>query len=237
MLPRAVFFDLDDTLLDGHSAMEAAWAVVCADFGPRLGVEPGTLREVIRREGTAFWKDEGAVGHWRVRLQEARTHVIGLALRAEGLDTSLAEPLSLAYGAEHRAHLRPFDDAFETLEAVRAAGLRTALLTNGPRDMQRDKIERFDVARHMDAIVIEGEFGKGKPSPEVFVHALTEVGVEAAAAWMVGDNLYADVGGAKAVGLHAIWIHRERLTPREDIPAVPDRAIARLAELREALDL
>lgn len=237
MLPRAVFFDLDDTLLDGYSAMQAAWAIVCADFGPRLGVAPDVLRDTIRREATAFWKDEEAVGHWRVRLQDARTHVIELALRAEGLDTTLAEPLSQAYGAEHRAHLRPFGDAFETLEAVRAAGLKTALITNGPRELQRDKIERFDVARYMDAIVIEGEFGRGKPSPEVFVHALSEVGAEAPGAWMVGDNLYADVGGAKAVGLHAIWIHRERLAPREDIPAAPDRVIAHLAELRAALDL
>ncbi len=237
MLPRAVFFDLDDTLLDGYNAMQTAWAIVCADFGQRLGIAPDALRDAIRREATAFWKDEEAVGHWRVKLQDARTHVIGLALRAEGLDATQAEPLSLAYGAEHRAHLRPFDDAFETLEAVREAGLKTALLTNGPRELQRDKIARFDVARHMDAIVIEGEFGKGKPSREVFEYALSEVRVEAPAAWMVGDNLYADVGGAKAAGLHAIWIHRERLAPREDIPTLPDRVIAHLAELREALEL
>ena len=54
---------------------------------------------------------------------------------------------------------------------------------------------------------------------------------------MVGDNLYADVGGAKGAGLHAIWIHRDRLTPREDIPAVPDRVISHLGELQEALEL
>lgn len=237
MLPRAVFFDLDDTLLDGYSAMQAAWGIVCAEYGPRLGVEPDALRDAIRREATAFWKDEEIVGHWRVRLQDARTRVIGLALGAEGLDASLAEAISRDYGAEHRAHLRPFDDAFETLGAVREAGLKTALLTNGPRELQRDKIERFGVARHMDAIVIEGEFGKGKPAREVFEHALAETGVEAPDAWMVGDSLYADVGGAKGAGLHAIWIHRERLAPREDIPAAPDRVIAHLAELREALGL
>ena len=237
MRPRAVFFDMDDTLLDSYSAMQASWAVVCAEFAGPLCCEPDALRDAIRREAAGFWKDEEVVGHWRVRLQDARTHVIERALTVEGWDPSLAERISVRYGAEHRAHLAPFGDAIETLEALRGAGLRTGLITNGPRELQRDKIERFALARHMDAIVIEGEFGKGKPAREVFEHALAAVRAEPAEAWMVGDSLYADVGGAKAAGLHAIWIHRDRLAPREDIPAVPDRSISHLGELREALDL
>jgi len=238
MRPRAVFFDMDDTLLDGYSAMQAAWAIVSAEFAPRVGCsEPDALRDAIKREGANFWRDEGQVGHWRVKLQDARTHTVGLALKANGWDASYAERISVMYGAEHRARLAPFDDAIATLDMLREAGLSTGLITNGPRELQRDKIERFDLARRMDAIVIEGEFGKGKPAREVFEHALAVVRAEPDEAWMVGDNLYADVGGARGAGLHAIWIHRDRLAPREDIPAAPDRTISHLGELREALDL
>ena len=87
----------------------------------------------------------------------------------------------------------------------------------------------------MDVIVIEGEFGRGKPDPAVFHHALNTVGVDAADAWHVGDNLYADIGGAQGVGMQGVWIHRDRLKLQDDAPARPDRTIATLSEIRTAL--
>lgn len=234
--PLALFFDLDDTLLDGMAATQAAWAIVLGEASGPLGCETMRLREAIRREATEFWKDEAAVAHWRVRLEEARERVIRRALIAEGLDPSWAPQLSRRYGEEHRAHLQPFPDTFETLERLRSAGFRLGLLTNGPAALQRDKLERFGLAHYFDVVVIEGEFGAGKPSPLVFGYALRAVGVEPHRAWMVGDNLYADIGGAKASGLLGTWIHRERLQLPEAPPAVPDRAIGHLVpELLEAL--
>lgn len=226
---------MDDTLLDGYAAMEAAWALVCAEAGQALGAEPEKLRDSIRREAMTFWRDESAVEHWRVRLDEARALVVRKALESEGLDSARADQISSDYAARHRENLRLFDDALETLESVRDAGYRLGLLTNGPAEMQRDKISRFELEHHFDVIVVEGEFGKGKPHPEVFQHALQTVGVEGGQAWHVGDNLYADVGGAKAAGLQAAWIHRERLQADERAPVVPDLSIAHLKELRDKL--
>ncbi len=235
--PRAVFFDMDDTLLDGHTAMTIAWETVCHDASSPLGCDPEKLRLAIRREASAFWKDESIVGHWRLDLDGARENVVGRALAAEGLDTSLAHTIALDYARLHREHLRPFDDAFGTLEAVRAAGLRAGLITNGPRPLQRDKIERFGIERYMDVIVIEGEFGLGKPERAVFDYALSAVGAEPAGAWHIGDNLYADVGGAVAAGLHAAWIHRDRLPLDENAVVKPDRIVSNLTEFRAVLGI
>lgn len=234
---RALFFDMDDTLLDGQQATALAWEVVGAELGPELGVDPQRLREAFRREAMAFWHDEAAVGHWRVRLHEAREQILRKALASEGADPDRAPLVNERYIAEHRAQLRPFDDAFETLELAVARGYRLALLTNGPADMQRDKISRFELDRYFDVIVVEGEFGKGKPEREVFEHALKSVRSAPSETWHVGDNLYADVGGAQAAGIHGVWIHRERLQLPESGGVRPDRAIAHLRDLREALRL
>lgn len=233
--PRAIFFDLDDTLLDAWSAMTVAWETVCHETAQTLGCDPQQLRLAIRREATEFWRDEGAVSPWRLKLDEAREHVVGLALAAEGLDISKARQIALEYARLHREHLALFEDAIPTLDGLRAAGFKTGLITNGAGAPQRAKIERFDVACHMDMVVIEGEFGTGKPEPAVFEHATRSIGVSPRHAWHVGDNLYADVGGARATGLYAVWIHRGRLQLREDLAVVPDRTISHLAELREAL--
>jgi putative hydrolase of the HAD superfamily len=227
---------MDDTLLDGVAAMTVAWEVVCQEIAPALGADPDVLRAAIRREATKFWHDEEAVGHWRVRLDDAREQVVRAALDAEGLDPAPSRAIARRYAAEHRARLRLFDDSIETLEALRNAGLRVGLITNGPAALQRDKIVRFDIARHMDVIVIEGEFGRGKPHRAVFEHALKAVGAAPGEAWHVGDNLYADVGGAHKAGLHAVWIHRSRLELGENPAALPDRSIAHLTELLPAIE-
>ena len=133
--------------------------------------------------------------------------------------------------------MRLFEDATATLDCLRSAGIRIGLITNGPAEMQRWKIAQFELEPYFDVVVIEGEFGHGKPSARVFEHALGAVGVAAPDAWHVGDNLYADIGGAKGAGLHAAWIHRDRLELGDAPKAIPDRVFAHLPELCEALGL
>lgn len=234
---RAVFFDLDDTLLDGVSAVQAAWPLVLAPVSEQFGIEVDRLRDTISKESTEFWKDEAAVGHWRLDLEGARTICVERAFTAEGVDPALAGQVALEYRDAFREHSHLFPDAVATLEAVRAAGLRTALLTNGAGESQREKINRFELEPYFDLIVIEGEFGRGKPDSEVFRHALAHAGIEPQYAWHIGDNLFADIHGAQSVGVHATWIHRERLQMREDSPAVPDRTVAHLDEFTAALGL
>lgn len=237
MTPRAIFFDLDDTLLDTSGGVEAAWQATCAAFGPELGIEPDPLRDAIRTRLIEFWKDEAAVEHWRTRLHDARRHNVALALQRLGLDPAAAPRLADRYWEEQTARMQLFDDALPTLDLLREAGFRLGLLTNGPAEMQRWKLSRFPIADRFEVVVIEGEFGHGKPHPRVFQHALERVGASPAEAWHIGDNLYADIGGARRVGLHATWIHRGRLELGDNPPAIPDRVIAHLAELSDHLEL
>jgi putative hydrolase of the HAD superfamily len=235
--PTAIFFDMDDTLVDGLTAMTAAWDRVCSEAAARFSCAPDELRSAIRREADAFWHDESAVEHWRLDLEGARVLILERALGSHGFDLSPARELAAWYTRLHRENLHPFDDTYAALDALRGAGFKLGLLTNGPSFMQRDKVERFGFDRYFDVIVIEGEFGNGKPHARVFQHALAATGAEPASAWHIGDNLYADIGGAQSAGVHAVWIHRDRIERRETDTAVPDRVIAHLPELYEPLGL
>ncbi len=237
MTPRAIFFDMDDTLLDTSGGVAEAWRTVCQAFAPELGCDPEDLNTAIRHQMMEFWKDEAAVEHWRTRLHDARTHNVHQALAAKGLNPQLAPRISQGYWEEQSNRMKLFGDALETLDRLRDAGFRLGLLTNGPAEMQRWKLARFPIAERVDVVVIEGEFGHGKPDARVFQHALASVGANPDEAWHVGDNLYADIRGAQGAGIHATWIHRDRLELKDDAPAVPDRVIGHLAELREALGL
>lgn len=233
--PKAILFDLDDTLLDMYSAMHRSWEEICADVAPGLGCDAGSLRETIRRESALFWADEGAVAEYRVKPLESRTIVVRLSLLAMGLDDSGTEEIA---GRSLRGYLErvaPFADAIETLETLRSQGYRLGMVTNGSSDTQRQKIGRWQLEPYFDEIVIESEFGRGKPDPGVFRQALAGTGASPEEAWMVGDNLYADIGGAQGVGVHSVWIHRERLQFPDDPPAHPHRRIGHFDELHAAL--
>jgi putative hydrolase of the HAD superfamily len=109
--------------------------------------------------------------------------------------------------------------------------VRLALLTNGGADWQRAKIAKFDLARHFDCILIEGECGFGKPDERIYRLALGALEAEPADAWMVGDNLEWDVAAAQRAGLRGIWIDPfgKGLPPTTTVR--PDRVITRIADL------
>ena len=81
-----------------------------------------------------------------------------------------------------------------------------ALVTNGAAISQRQTIDRFGLASYFECIVIEGEFGAGKPDERVFHHALGAVSCQPEHAWFVGDNLEADIATPHRLGMHTIWI-------------------------------
>ena len=67
------------------------------------------------------------------------------------------------YTAIRDEAVRPFPGAIDTLRRLKEAGIRLGLITNGGTEMQRGKIERFDLGGFFEHIQIEGELGVGKP--------------------------------------------------------------------------
>ena len=117
------------------------------------------------------------------------------------------------------------------LSSLHDSGVRLALVTNGGSEGQRAKIDRFGLASFFDCIVVEGEFGFGKPDERVFGHALGQLAVAASNAWMVGDDLDRDIAGAQSVGIFGIWIDMKGAGLRESDAVRPDRVITSLPEL------
>jgi putative hydrolase of the HAD superfamily len=126
--------------------------------------------------------------------------------------------------------------ALRVLTALRDRGLPLGLVTNGDAREQRAKIERHDLARFFGAIVIEGEFGAGKPDAEVYQTALATLGVAPGPdVWMVGDHLEFDVAGPQRVGLRAAWLDRLGAGVPAGIAVRPDRIMRGLADMDDMM--
>jgi putative hydrolase of the HAD superfamily len=238
MLPRAILFDLDDTILSAYGRPEQAWPVVAATFAAEFG--PLTVNELataIVAVSRAFWADTGHEGYWRMRLAEARRTIVaralaGLAAAGRPVPSAdTADRLADRFSAYREEQMCLFPDALLVIDTLRSHGVRLALVTNGAAEPQRGKIVRFDLAHRFDHIQIEGEHGFGKPDERAYRHAMRALDVEPHDTWMVGDNLEWEVVAPQRLGIHAIWHDPVGQGLPPDSPIRPDRIIRRLAEL------
>ena len=154
----------------------------------------------------------------------------GLA-RLGRADEALADRIADAFTEMRRDEYRLYPDAHATVDALREAGVKLALVTNGAAETQRDKIERFELGHRFDHIQIEGEFGQGKPELAVYRHALERLEVDAGDAWMVGDNYEWEVVAPQQLGMCGIWYDPFDAGVPAHATAKPTRIIKRLAEL------
>jgi putative hydrolase of the HAD superfamily len=238
VLPRAILFDLDDTLIRAYAQPEEAWTRLLHIFAAHLDAhdpaEIERIRVAIMGEARAFWNDRAEAAKWRLDIAGARRLSVRRGLAALGRpDDPLADRIADAFTEMRRQEYRLYPDAHATVDALRDAGVKLALITNGAGVTQRAKIERFDLEHRFHHIQIEGEFGQGKPEPAVYRHALEKLNVAPADCWMVGDNYEWEVVAPQSLGICGIWYDPFDAGIPAHATAQPSRVIRRLAELVE----
>jgi putative hydrolase of the HAD superfamily len=228
-----MLIDMDDTILSAHGHPEIAWNIVATEFAGELGqFSPRQVADAIADTARQFWAVAGA--EWRLKLAEARAEVVrrGLAtLAGRALPDDLAVRLAERFTTYRDEQMFVFPGAHDAIDALKARGVKLALVTNGAADIQRGKIERFALAHRFDHIQIEGEHGFGKPEERAYRHAMDALGVTAGETWMIGDNLEWEVVVPQRLDIYAIWIdvHGDGLP--EGTTVKPDRIIHSLTEL------
>lgn len=121
------------------------------------------------------------------------------------VDPSLASDLEAHFWDCYCRHCDRPVDAVATLEALREAGKKLAVVTNGPIEWQSRKLRTLGLAEYFDHVLISDAEGVAKPDPRIFLRAVERCGVEPAGAMFVGDHPSIDVAGARAAGLMAVW--------------------------------
>lgn len=192
MTPRAIVFDLDDTLYRIRRFTIAGYAATAGAIAAYSG----------RPRAEVFCRLQGL--YRRGRAAFAYQHLCA--------EFGLPEHLAAEWLARHRAHrrrLRLPGTSARALTAARDAGWRIGLLTNGLPEIQRAKVEALDLGVHVDAIVYADEIVPGgKPARAVFDLVLRALDVAPHRAVMVGDHPECDVAGGRLAGMRTIRVSR-----------------------------
>lgn len=237
----AVFFDLDNTLIDDDASARRAIAATCADVA-RLapGLPERALGEAYYWISLEVWEQVDLArrggGQQPMTGAEFRRECWrrALATVAVAEETVLDHAVS-QYAIYRDAELAFFPETEEVLAALRGR-LKTGVITNGTADTHRRKLERLGLEDRMDVCVVAGEVRLAKPDPAIFLHASGHLGLGAEECLMVGDNLVSDIGGAKAAGMGAVWLNRSCGPIPHEAPR-PDLIIPDLRVLLEVLEI
>ena len=231
-LPPVMLLDLDDTILAYNDGADVCWQQVCARYGPQVSCDGPALQAAIRAYADWHWSDPQRHREGRLDIRKARAHIITEAIRTLGHDRpELGLQMSQEFTDLREELMKPFPQAVETLAVFKDRGVRMALLTNGNAATQRSKIRRWDLEQYFELIVIEGEFGCGKPEPRVYRHALHQLRVSPADTWMVGDNLDWDVAAPQQLGIFGVWNDFLRTGLPQNTTVRPDRIVHHISDL------
>ncbi len=213
---RVCVFDAYGTVFDFASA-----AASCRDV---LGERAGAL--------TALWRDKQLQYTWLRSLQHR--HADLWQITGDSLDYAL-ETLGLADPALRQRlmdlyrTLSVFPEVPETLRRLRAAGIRTAILSNGSPAMLASAVAGNGLDALLDAVISVEEVGVFKPDPRVYQRALDRLGVTAAQVSFQSSNAW-DAYAASAFGMRVVWCNRYGQKP-ERLPGQPDHIVTTLSDL------
>jgi len=213
---RACVFDAYGTLFDFASA-----AARC----------PGVPDEK-RVALTALWRDKQLQYSWLRTLQGRYVDfavvtgdALDFALDSLGLaDASLRERLMTLYFT-----LEAFPDAPPALAALKAKGLRLAILSNGSPSMLEAVVEHAGLSGVFERVFSVDAVGAFKTDGRVYRYALDGLGLDAREVCFCSSNGW-DAYAASDFGMRVAWINRYGQRP-ERLPGRPDFTLASLAEL------
>lgn len=222
---RAIVFDAYGTLFDvdaaarrvaaepGRAGFAAVWPRVSADWR-RKQLEYTWLRAITGAHAD-FWRVTCDALDW--------------ALEASGMaEHDLRDRLLALYW-----ELDAFPEAAEALDALRAEGYATAILSNGTPELIEAAVRHSGLAGRFDALLSVEAAGVYKPSPRVYDLAPAHFDCAPGEILFVSSNGW-DACSAAHYGFRTVWVNRGR-APMERLAAVPDHEVSDLGGLRAAI--
>lgn len=218
----ACVFDAYGTLLDFNAAV--------AQKRDQIGQDSDAL--------SALWRQKQLEYTWLRSLMGRHTDfwvvtsdALDFAMASLGLsDSGLRDDLLALYRT-----LSPYSEVLDTLKKIKAAGVRTAILSNGEPGMLDDAVQASGLSPLLDAVYSVEPLGIFKPHPSVYQIAVDGLDVSPDRIAFQSANGW-DIAGAASFGFKTVWINRAGAT-EERLPFGPSRTLTALDGLPALLGI
>jgi 2-haloacid dehalogenase len=219
---RAIAFDAYGTLFDVFSV-----TALCEELFPGNG---NALAQMWRAKQLQYSLLRSLMTQFKDFWQLTND---GLVYAAKSLRLDLTDArrrtLMDAY-----LRLSAFPDVKPGLQALKAQGLRLAILSNGAPDMLRAAVGSAGLDRWIDEVISVSDIQVFKPSPRVYALVGQKLSVSDSQIGFVSSNSW-DVNGAGSAGLYTFWIQRAAGEPEEELGFPARQIVGSITELATRL--
>lgn len=209
---KALFFDIDDTILDYDQCAVFTLRTACETLGAAYS---GAVQTEYRRVDDALWarQKQGELKIPQV-LELRNAHMMdylglgdGISFQEAFID-AFAQSAALVEGVE------------QVLQAAAERQLPLYCASNGFLHVQLNRLEKAGVLHYFQKLFVSEVIGYEKPDPRFFAHCLKETGYAPHEVLMIGDSLTADIKGAMAAGWNVCYLNRHRKPCDLDCPTI-----------------
>jgi putative hydrolase of the HAD superfamily len=143
-------------------------------------------------------------------------------LRELGIPDAKGQIVTRLHDAFTSPEWRPaYPESRAVLEAFHESGIPVQIVSNST-DMLMETIARRGWDRFLRGVTFSQEAGAEKPDRAVFDLALTRADCTPRDVVHVGDSWTADYLGASRIGIRAIWLNRQEVSPPESCESIHD---------------
>lgn len=219
---KAAVFDLDHTLFDRYATIRKIINTVSYDILPfRSDIDREKLADIFE------YCDRHFVHHgWSKMYDEFFSRgILKDGIKRENFFTNHIRPL---YSLE----AVPFAFTVSVLEELRNMGIKVALITNGPHELQYRKLAMLGIEHLFDEIIVGGDTPYPKPDTRIFLDMAKRLGFSTNEMLYIGDNPENDIEPSRKVGYIPVWIKTTGVwafpniekpeLQAEDVTAVPE---------------
>ncbi len=218
---RAVFFDFDETLVHADPPVFETFLTACAQLD--LHFSNAQIRHGKRFLYAYFSgsQSQGDYAHFGSDPDRFYVHVTERLLLEMGLDGGAAETAARVESVSVKLPkgLKTPPESYDVLEALKARGFALGVISNNGDDIAA-RARAFGFDAYLDFVITRREAGCSKPDPGIFRMGLARAGLPAEAVSFVGDNYFADVLGAAAVGMRPLLLDPEGLFPEAECDVI-----------------
>ena len=221
-----IFFDLDHTLWDFDKNSALTFQKLFKRYDISLSLE--AFLGVYVPINLNYWK---LYREEKIEKEVLRFSRLDDTFKA--LNLSISSDLIRILSDEYITYLCTFNHLFEgTLEILEylKPKYKLHIITNGFKEVQHGKLKKSGIAPYFETVTNSEMMGVKKPNRKIFDHALNLAKADIDASLMIGDNLEADILGAKNMGMDALCFNYHKAKIPESIVVID-----KLSELKQFL--
>jgi putative hydrolase of the HAD superfamily len=227
---KHLFFDLDHTLWDFEANAKETLQQLCTlnNLEARGVNDFEFFFKQYCYHNDQLWKryTTGTIRQEELRWKRMWLSLLDFKIADEALSKLLA--LQFLNELPNRKNLFPY--TIEILEYLIEKKYVLHLITNGFENIQYSKLSNTNLTKYFKEIITSEKANSLKPNKEIFEFALNATGANINESIMIGDNLDADIKGAKNAGLDTVFVNHLRM---ETTDVKPTFTIHHLKELEE----